>query len=113
MTFLRMNRKRARRDQLSGFHDFSKWDVPLWRPSIGHQRRRASIIALSLAKRSKGTEIVYSTPRPSREVTIPSLKNALSMRISISAPGIAARTSSTQRATKPMAPLESWTLPAR
>ena len=46
-----------------------------------------SILAFKSANRSNGTEMVYSTPRLSSNSTMASLKNALSMRTSITGTG--------------------------
>src|SRR5580704_18461353 len=96
-----------------GFKRLSKYWLLPPDPGTCHHSRRFSIRSLSRTKRSKGTEIVYSTPSFSRHCTIASLKKALSMRTSSRANGRRSRIDLTQVVTYSTAPLESCTLPAR
>src|SRR4030042_504947 len=80
LPFGRINKNRYRLLQLLGFQCASKKD----HVSLKHlQHLRPSIILFNSTKRSNGTERVNSTPNPSINVTISSLKTALSIRISI------------------------------
>src|SRR5271169_3001170 len=112
-TLLRMKMKRLFLAQLCGFQRLSKYWLLPPDPGTCHHRMRFSIRSLSRTKRSKGTEIVYSTPSFSRHCTIASLKKALSMRTSSRADGRRSRTDLTQLVTNSTAPLESCTLPLR
>src|ERR1700680_4603114 len=112
-TVLRMKMNRLFLAQLCGFQRLSKYWLLPPDPGTCHHSRRFSIRSLSRTKRSKGTEIVYSTPSFSRHCTIASLKKALSMRTSSRANGRRSRIDLTQVVTYSTAPLESCTLPAR
>src|SRR5271169_2804503 len=112
-TVLRMKINRLFLAQLCGFQRLSKYWLLPPDPGTCHHRMRFSIRSLSRTKRSKGTEIVYSTPSFSRHCTIASLKKALSMRTSSRADGRRSRTDLTQLVTNSTAPLESCTLPLR
>src|SRR3984893_13478592 len=112
-TVLRMKINRLFLAQLCGFQRLSKYWLLPPDPGTCHHSMRFSIRSLSTTKRSKGTEIVYSTPSFSRHCTIASLKKALSMRTSSRADGRRSRTDLIQVVTNSTAPLESCTLPLR
>src|SRR3989304_3170556 len=100
--------KKYRRFQLLGFQEVSKKDHSSLKRL---QRNLPSIMALSSENRSKGTDTVNSTLWACRASAISRLKNALSMRISIFAPGRASRSRPIHSSTKVWAPLEAWTVP--
>jgi hypothetical protein len=113
VTVLRMKMNRAFLAQLCGFQRLSKaWLLPS-EPGTRHHTLRFSMRSFSGTKRSKGTEMVYSTPRLSRQRTIASLKKALSRRTSSRGEPKRSRTACTQAVTNSIAPWESCTLPLR